>query len=482
MLEEIASGGMATVYLGRLMGPARFGRMVAIKRLHDHLARDEELVSMLLDEARMAGRIQHPNVVAMLDVVTLEERVLLVMEYVEGETLHRLQKLVMERRSRIPPPIASAVIIDMLRGLHAAHEAKDERGGPLSLIHRDVTPHNIMLRRDGTSLVVDFGIAKAAGQMHTTEEGKIKGKLPYMAPEQVRGDPLTRRVDIYAAGAVLWEALVGERFVRGASEGEVLERLLFGKADPPSKHAPDIPSAVDALVLRALARDPAERFGTAAEMARALEDAMRPALPSRVAEWLEDLAGEALSERSRRVAELERALVAVDVDGRDDEAIEPPRLAGTAVAASPIAAASAASEPSDTSSRRAPAAPKSANALRFGGVAAATLVVGGTLAALLAMRSPDTRSSDVKPAPPAVSSPAFSVPMTAAPSAVASPPPSPAGEVPSATSTVQPVAVKPPSKNAVTAPQRVAKKKCEPVTIDATGRKRYHPECMDDGP
>src|SRR5579885_2897041 len=158
---------MATVHVGRLVGPGGFGRTVAIKRLHTHLAEDEEFVSMLLDEARLAGRIQHPNVVGMLDVVTNDKEVLLVMEYVDGESLYKVIREAKKRDKRIPPNVASAILIDTLRGLGAAHDAKNERGEPLDIVHRDFTPHNIMVRRDGTSLVVDFGIAKAVGRLHT---------------------------------------------------------------------------------------------------------------------------------------------------------------------------------------------------------------------------------------------------------------------------------------------------------------------------
>ncbi|WP_437960194.1 protein kinase [Sorangium sp. So ce119] len=309
LFDELARGGMATVHLGRLLGTGGFARTVAIKRLHPHLARDREFVAMLLDEARLAGRIRHPNVVAMLDVVATERELFLVMEYVHGEALVRLQKASARTDGRIAAPLCAAILVNVLEGLHAAHEVRGERGEPLGLVHRDVTPHNVMVRGDGTALVVDFGVAKAAGRFHTTEEGKIKGKLPYMAPEQLRGGDVTRRTDIYAAGAVLWEALVGQRLFDGTNEAEVLEQILYTAVEPPGRRAVGVPAALDDVVMRALERDPQKRFATAAEMARAVEAAVTPALTSQVAAWLGGLVGEALARQEEKLAAIEAAVL-----------------------------------------------------------------------------------------------------------------------------------------------------------------------------
>ncbi|MFO0618643.1 MAG: protein kinase [Polyangiaceae bacterium] len=309
LFDEIARGGMATVHLGRLLGPAGFSRTVAIKRLHPHLAKDPEFVTMLLDEARLAGRIQHPKVVATLDIVASEGELFIVMDYLHGETLARLLREASKEKDNakrpLPPGVACAILIDTLHGLHAAHEVKGERGELLGLVHRDFTPQNIMVRRDGTALVVDFGVAKAAGRYQTTEEGKIKGKLPYMAPEQIRAETVTRRTDIYAAGAVLWETLTTKRLFSADNDGAMLQQILFNKVAPPSTYAPDVPPELDAVVMRALDRDPAARFATAEEMANAIEAAIEPVRPAKVAAWLESLASATLAKQAARLAELE---------------------------------------------------------------------------------------------------------------------------------------------------------------------------------
>jgi len=302
---ELASGGMATVHIGRLLGPVGFARTIAIKRLHPQYAKDPEFVSMFLDEARLAARIQHPNVCATLDVVATQGELFLVMEYLQGETLSRMIRAVRHRGELIDPRVAVSVLAQTLYGLHAAHEAKSERGEALNIVHRDISPQNILVGRDGVTKVLDFGVAKAAGRFHTTREGNVKGKLPYMSPEQLRGQPIDRQTDIYAAAVCLWETLSGRKLFKGENEGSVLEQVLFGTIDPPSRWAPSIPPAIDALVMKGLERDKTKRFATAREFALALERALPPALASDVGDWIETVAGEVLHERAERIAEIE---------------------------------------------------------------------------------------------------------------------------------------------------------------------------------
>jgi serine/threonine-protein kinase len=312
---EIASGGMATVHIGRLLGPVGFARTIAIKRLHPQYAKDPEFVSMFLDEARVAARIAHPNVCATLDVVATQGELFLVMEYLQGETLSRMIRAVRHRNEIIDPRIAVSVMAQTLHGLHAAHEAKSERGEHLQIVHRDISPQNVLVGRDGVTKVLDFGVAKAAGRFHTTREGNVKGKLPYMSPEQLRGQPVDRQTDIYAAAVCLWEALTSKKLFKGDNEGSVLEQVLFGPIDPPSRWVPSVPPQLDALVMRGLERDKTKRFATAREFALALERALPPALASDIGDWVENVAGDVLNERAERIAEIESVTDSVPAMG-----------------------------------------------------------------------------------------------------------------------------------------------------------------------
>ena len=301
---EIAAGGMATVYLGRLHGAVGFGRTVAIKRLHPHLAKDPEFVSMFLDEAHLAARVQHPNVVPTLDVVTSDRELFLVLEYVRGESFSALVRAARAAGETLPIPVVVAVVVGMLNGLHAAHEATDEQGKPLGIVHRDVSPQNVLVGADGIARVLDFGVAKAATRLQTTREGQLKGKVSYMAPEQLNGE-VTRRTDIYAAGVVLWEALTGKRLMKGDTEAQLLNAVLSMEIPAPSTRNPEVSTELDAVVMKAVAKKPEERFATAADMAMALEHAVRPASTREVSAWMEEHLGESLNRRRRIVAEIE---------------------------------------------------------------------------------------------------------------------------------------------------------------------------------
>jgi serine/threonine protein kinase len=306
IFDEIAAGGMATVYLGRIMGSGGFSRTVAIKRLHPQFAKNPEFVTMFLDEARLAARIRHPNVVPTLDVVAASGELFLVMEYVEGETLSRLARRVKERGERVPMPILMRIMNDALQGLHAAHEARDERGLPLYIVHRDVTPQNILVGIDGVSRLLDFGVAKAAGRAQTTHEGQIKGKLAYMAPEQLMSSGVTRETDLYAASVILWEMLTGARLVTGDNEVDLVANLLKRDIQPPSHLVAAVPGELDVVVMRGLAAKPEDRFPTARAMCVALARCgIREAPSIAVGEWVAALAVESLTNRMAKVAALE---------------------------------------------------------------------------------------------------------------------------------------------------------------------------------
>jgi serine/threonine-protein kinase len=302
---KLAAGGMAAVHFGRLLGPAGFSRTVAIKRLHAQYAKDPEFVAMFLDEARLAARIQHPNVVATVDVVALEDELFLVMDYVRGESFSRLLRASRKRNIDVHVGVIGGVAAGMLHGLHAAHEAKDEQGRPLSVVHRDVSPQNVLVGVDGVPRVLDFGVAKAAARVQVTRDGQMKGKLAYMAPEQLQAKGVDRRTDIFAAGIVLWEALTGRRLFDAEEASEVLRMILNEDIPPPSAVIPSIPRKVDAAVMRALIRDPALRYQSAREFAIALEDAMPLASSREIGEWVERVAGETLAQREAALAEIE---------------------------------------------------------------------------------------------------------------------------------------------------------------------------------
>ena len=304
--DEIASGGMATVHLGRLLGAAGFARTVAIKRLHPQFAKDPEFVSMFLDEARLASRIQHPNCVATIDVIAQGSELFLVMEYVQGESLSKLVRISAQRGVSIDIGIVNAVLTGALHGLHAAHEARDPQGAPLDVVHRDVSPQNILVGTDGVARVLDFGVAKAAARLQTTEEGKMKGKLAYMAPEQLRAQAVDRRADVFAAGIVHWEALTGRRLFFGADVGVLMAKVLSSDIPTPSSIVPEIPAELDGLVMKALERDPNRRYQTARQYAIAIETAGPIALSRHVGEWVERIGGDALSDRSSKVAHIEK--------------------------------------------------------------------------------------------------------------------------------------------------------------------------------
>jgi eukaryotic-like serine/threonine-protein kinase len=306
LFAAIAQGGMASVHIGRVSGAAGFARTVAIKRLHPQFAADPEFVSMFVDEARLAARVQHPNVVSVLDVVALEGELFLIMDFIRGDSLSRLLQTHRQQESSPPVDVSVAIVIAALRGLHAAHEARSETGEPLHIVHRDVSPQNILVGVDGTARLVDFGIARASHRSQSTREGQLKGKLDYMAPEQYENQPATRQTDIYAASVVLWEALTARRLLEPAgTPGARVLRVLHGNFPPPSTHNKAVCRGLDRIVLRGLARAPNDRFETAQDMADAIEEAVVPASTTRTAAWVRTLAGDSLERLEREITRVE---------------------------------------------------------------------------------------------------------------------------------------------------------------------------------
>ncbi len=304
--DAVASGAMATVHLGRLLGPVGFSRTVAIKRLHPQYAQDPEFVTMFLDEAQMAARIRHPNVVSTLDVVAEQNEIFLVMDYVHGDSLGQIQRSLGKRGETIPIPIVLRIATDALQGLHAAHQATDDHGILLNLVHRDISPQNILLGVDGVSRLVDFGVAKAAGRAQATRDGHIKGKLSYMAPEQLRAQPVTRQADVHAFAIVLWEMLSGKRLFVGTNETQLITAVT--RHDVPSLVGlvPGLPPALDLVVTQGAAINVAERFATAREMCVAIGECGPIATTLEVADWVQGLTRETVDRRSKIMSTIER--------------------------------------------------------------------------------------------------------------------------------------------------------------------------------
>lgn len=268
---------MATVYLARARGARGFERHVALKVMHPHLAEDQEFVDMFLDEAGMAANIRHPNVVSTLDVVEEDRQLFLVMEYVEGPALQAVVRTLTKRHAVLPVECTLRIMLDVLAGLHAAHEQTAPNGSPMNMVHRDVSPHNVLVGVDGVARIMDFGVARAENRHNSTMGANPKGKLPYMAPEQMASLPLDRRADVYAAGIVLWELLTGRGLFRADNDGALMHQVIHGATQSPSDINAAIPKAISAVCMQALQLRPDFRFPTTAHFAEALERAAKEA-------------------------------------------------------------------------------------------------------------------------------------------------------------------------------------------------------------
>ncbi len=301
-LLRLATGGMAQVFVARQIGAAGFERLVVVKRVHKHLLANHDFHDMLRDEARVASLIRHPNVAPVIDVVESDGELFLVMEYIESAALSTLLKAATDAKTRVPPAIAARIAVDTLLGLHAAHEAIDMRGNRLEVVHRDVSPQNVVVGVDGSSRLVDFGVAKARHRITETKSGSLKGKYGYMSPEQAKAQPIDRRSDIFSLGVVFHEVLCAKRLFQGEHELDTLRRIVELDVPPPSSIAPGISPDLDLVLLRALERNPELRFQTAAEMADAIEAAAFPATPREVAAFLQEQCGARLAKRRETLA------------------------------------------------------------------------------------------------------------------------------------------------------------------------------------
>ncbi|MBX3274897.1 MAG: serine/threonine protein kinase [Sandaracinaceae bacterium] len=340
ILAHLRSGGMADLFLARREGAMGFRRLVAVKVVHPRHAEDDHLVRMFLDEALISARIDHPNVVHVEDLGQLDDTYFLVMEYVHGCSLAQLMRVLGRMHRRLSPLVAVAIAARVAEGLHAAHETTDDGGELVNLVHRDVSPQNILLSHKGHVKLIDFGVAKAEMRSEKTNVAMLKGKVRYMPPEQATTGIVDRRSDIYSLGIVLWEMLTMRRLFAGKTEFEVLLKVRKPVVEPPSKYVSDIPRELDEVVLSALAVDPDQRPKTAKSfrrmLARALPRSMsldsahladlmlsivgdeleevRHELPQEISRLLEaEQLRVALAEREARVGDEETTESAVDV-------------------------------------------------------------------------------------------------------------------------------------------------------------------------
>jgi len=271
----LASGGMAEVFLARVRGPSGFERPVVLKRMLPHLTRQESFVNMFVDEARIVARVRHPSVVQVHELTREGGELFMVMEYLEGESLAGLSRRLIARGEALDPETAAYVVAEACSGLHAAHELRGDDGKFLGVVHRDVSPQNLFVTFDGSVKILDFGIAKAQDRVTRTETCELKGKLDYIPPEQCASKEVDRRSDVFSLGVVLYELLTLRRLYKRATALATLKAITEEPVVPPSRLASSCPKSLDSICLRALARDPGDRYATAADMRRALLVAMR---------------------------------------------------------------------------------------------------------------------------------------------------------------------------------------------------------------
>jgi serine/threonine protein kinase len=318
VVDEIGIGGMASVHLARVDGPGGFQKWVAIKRIHPHLVEDDQFVDMFLDEARIAAGINHANVAQVFDLGKDDSTYWIAMEYLHGEPLREILRRVDEANGQIPAHIAARVCADAAEGLHGAHELRGRNGQLLNLVHRDVTPHNLFVTYEGYTKVVDFGIAKVIDRLASTRAGTLKGKLAYMSPEQVRGQEVDRRTDIFALGVVLWELTTGRRLFRMDTDLDTLEKVQACVVPLPTTIVPGYPQDLQEVVMKALAQRKEDRFQTAREFSRALQRFLMKqgtfVGPEDVGDYVKGLFLDRVRKRERYLEWAAEVTSAVDVD------------------------------------------------------------------------------------------------------------------------------------------------------------------------
>jgi len=275
LLAKLATGGMAEIYLARQTGIKGFERLVAVKKLFPHLAVEEKFLEMFFDEARIAATLNHPNIVQIYDLGQEEDSYFIAMEYLEGESLGYMLRECHKSKTPIPATLSAGIVSQICDGLDYAHKLTDDLGKPLGIVHRDVSPQNIIVLFSGGVKLVDFGIAKAATKSHKTSIGMFKGKLAYMSPEQCLGKPVDNRSDIFSLGAVFWELLTQRRLFKGDNKLSVMESIVSGEVPPLRKYKPNLSVELESITLQALQKDPNKRFRNAKEMGAAIQSYLR---------------------------------------------------------------------------------------------------------------------------------------------------------------------------------------------------------------
>ncbi len=280
LVERLAQGGMAEVFRAVYQGAAGFEKQVAVKRILPVFDGTRDFVAMFVDEARIASSLTHVNIVQVSDFGELDGSYYLAMELVDGVDLGRLREAASRRGLRIPVPIVAYIVAEAARGLAYAHDKRGQDGAPLGIVHRDVSPQNVLISYAGEVTIADFGIAKATGKLHKTESGAVMGKIRYMSPEQINGEPLDGRSDLFALGVIFWELLVGAPLWTGDNPGAVSDQVKNAKVEPPSRRGRDVPVELDRIALKALERGRDARYARAADLARELSAWLAQAAPS----------------------------------------------------------------------------------------------------------------------------------------------------------------------------------------------------------
>ena len=305
LYAALGAGSTSTVHFALEEGEG-YSRVVAAKRFVPNLASSAEFVAELTAEIQQTARVRHLNIVPVREIVTDVGECVVIMDYVPGETLANLLQACAERTAPAPPPdVVCAIVRDMLQGLQAMHEARDAEGAPAGLIHGDASPKNVLVGTDGFSRMLDFGVAHALGDLSLMQRDRVRGKLAYTSPERLESGKVDARADLFAVAVTMWEALVARKLFMSDDPAKTIERVASAPIQKPSELVPGIPAAIDAIVMRGLARDPSRRFSSAKEMLAALKTAAKPATLADVEAWMKSLVGDALAERVRIAKELE---------------------------------------------------------------------------------------------------------------------------------------------------------------------------------